>query len=89
MINAINKPKVNFQLMLVTFLLNVVFNYIFISNYGLLGAAYGTLLAYLVSFVANQIILKKYLSINTVDVLSYVLEAYVMMYKKTIKLISK
>ncbi len=89
MMNAINKPRINFLLMFFVFLMNIFFNYIFIEKFGLLGAAYGTLITYLIGFVANQIILKIYLNVQTMNVLQNIVPAYIEIYKRTSHFIFK
>lgn len=52
-LDAIGKPKRNFLYSIFGLFLNIVSNYIFIVEYGLLGAAYGTILAYTVLFILH------------------------------------
>ncbi|MFK7933823.1 MAG: flippase [Saprospiraceae bacterium] len=62
-LDSIGKPNVNFFFTLFSAVLNVVFNYVFIINYGVIGAAYGTVLTYAVIFVLMQIILNRMLGV--------------------------
>ncbi|MEZ4847759.1 MAG: polysaccharide biosynthesis C-terminal domain-containing protein [Bacteroidia bacterium] len=49
MLDAMGKPKVNFAIVMLSALLNILFNYIFISRWGLdLSSFYGTLITYLI-----------------------------------------
>jgi lipopolysaccharide exporter len=74
--DALKKPKINFYLLLMMGVLNVVTNYFFIREYGAIGAAYGTLLAYVVIFLLNQIILYKIYNISTFKVIPAVFYWY-------------
>jgi len=76
--DALKRPKINFYLLVLMGLLNVVFNYIFITWYGAIGAAYGTLISYIIIFIVNQIILSKIYSINTLKVFPAIIEWYKM-----------
>ena len=70
--DANGKPSTNFKLIFSLALLNIVSNYIFIQYFGLLGAAYGTLATYVVSFIANQTILYKEYGVSTWGVLKQI-----------------
>ena len=63
--DATGRPNVNFLLIFALAVLNVISNYIFILYFGLLGAAYGTLFTYVISFIANQLILRQAFNVNT------------------------
>jgi O-antigen/teichoic acid export membrane protein len=63
--DGLKQPKLNFYLLVMVAILNVVFNFLFLNAFGLIGSAYGTLLSYSVVFVLNQIILYKKYNINT------------------------
>lgn len=63
-LDSIGLPKINFYFTLAGALLNVIFNYIFISSFGLVGAAYGTLMTYLISFVLMQWLLYQRMNVR-------------------------
>ena len=67
--DATGRPNVNFLLIFFLAILNIVSNYVFILYFGLLGAAYGTLFTYVVSFVANQMILRRIFNVSTWNVI--------------------
>ena len=64
--DSMGKPKMNFRLTITMACLNLVLNYLFIQQFGVLGAAYGTLLAWAIVFVIGQVILYR-----TIDVRFY------------------
>jgi lipopolysaccharide exporter len=68
LMDGLKSPKINFYLLVLVAVLNVISNYFFLKWFGLIGSAYGTLLAYSVVFVLNQIILYKRFGINTLKV---------------------
>ncbi len=63
-LDSMNKPKINFYFTIGGSILNIISNYIFITNYGLMGAAYGTFTSYAVTFILQQYVLNKILGTN-------------------------
>ena len=63
-LDSIGKPKINFFFTLASTVLNIGFNYFFIINMGIIGAAYATLLTYGLTFIGMQILLYKTLDIR-------------------------
>ena len=75
-LDSIGKPKINFYFTLLGAGLNIILNYIFISNYGLVGAAYGTLSTYMVTFVFMQWMLYIELKVKFYNVFRHILPFY-------------
>ena len=75
--NALGKAPINFYFVLSNALLNIIFNYFFISTYGIIGAPIGTLLAYVVGLIASEIILHRLMKVNVLNVFSYAFRTYV------------
>lgn len=69
-------PKINFYLLVLVAVLNVVFNFIFLQMFGVLGSAFATLLSYAVVFVLNQVILYRKFHINTLHVFTGIIDWY-------------
>ncbi|MEM6321574.1 MAG: flippase [Bacteroidota bacterium] len=67
-LESIGKPNINFYCTVFGFGLNILFNYLFIKWLGTIGAAYGTLMTYAITFVVTQIILYKILNVSTLNV---------------------
>ncbi len=82
-LDSIGKPKLNFICILITSLINIGSNFFFISVFGLIGAAYGTLTTLFIFFIATQIILKRLLNsrFQNIFIHSYLI------YRDSIKLI--
>lgn len=78
-LDAMGKPKINFRFVVLGAFLNILTNYtfIFILQYGLIGAAYGTLLTYGIMFVLNQWVLYKELNVNVLNVFPNIISTYV------------
>jgi Na+-driven multidrug efflux pump len=74
--DALQKPRINFYLLVMVAVLNVIFNYVFLTQFGLIGSACATLLSYCVVFVINQIILQRMFQINTLKVFGGIFSWY-------------
>lgn len=57
--DATGKPQVSFMFIIIQMIINVISNYFFIKYFGIIGAAYGTLLTFFIGFIINQIYLKR------------------------------
>ena len=75
-LDSIGKPKINFGFTLGGALLNLVFNYLFITKFGIIGAAYGTLTTYAITFVLNQILLYYMFKVKAYNAFYYALDFY-------------
>ena len=75
-LDSMGKPKVNFRITLLSMLLNVVFNFIFINAFGVAGAAYGTLLTYAVTFVIMQRLLYHELDVRFYEAFRHIPRFY-------------
>jgi lipopolysaccharide exporter len=75
--DSIGMPKVNFRYILFNASLNIVLNYIFISKFGIMGAAYGSLTAHSIAFIVNQVILFKVLNVRFFNALEHTRSFYV------------
>lgn len=62
--DAIGKQRLNFYLTLLGATLNTAFNYLFISRWGVIGAAWGTLLTYAALFALMQWQLRRLLQVR-------------------------
>ena len=75
-LDSMGKPKINFYFTILGAILNVILNYIFITKYGLIGAAYGTLITYSVTFTLNQLVLYKILNVKAFNAFAYTFKFY-------------
>lgn len=75
-LDSIGKPSWSFGFVLFSAAGNIVSNYFFIRAYGVIGAAYGTLLTHFVKFIIQQITLRHLLGVKTWRVFAYTLHFY-------------
>jgi O-antigen/teichoic acid export membrane protein len=88
-LDAVNRPHINFYFVLLLACANVSLNYIFISNFGVIGAAYGTTSAFGLAFVANQIYLRLNFKISTLGCLREAFKFYPLALNTLLHLITK
>ena len=75
-LDSMGKPNVNFKYTLMSLSFTVVFNLVFISLFGVYGAALGTLSAYALTFIIMQMYLHKHLNINPLRPFGYMVDFY-------------
>jgi lipopolysaccharide exporter len=63
-LDSIGKTKTTFYIVVVTAAINLILNYFFIKNMGIIGAAYATLISNIIGFIIAQIILKRELGVK-------------------------
>jgi lipopolysaccharide exporter len=69
-------PKINFYLLVLVAVLNVIFNFLFLTEFGVVGSAFATLLSYSCVFVLNQVILYNKFGVNTFHVFTGIFDWY-------------
>lgn len=74
--DSIGMPRTNFILITITAILAIIFNWIAISTWGVMGAAFGTLGAYIFNFIVGQIILRKYVGVSFLTTIKLVPSFY-------------
>jgi len=67
-LESIGKPNINFYFTLASFFLNLLLNALFITLFGIIGAAYGTLITYVIVFSAGQFMLHKLVGVQTQNI---------------------
>lgn len=75
-LDAIGKPQVNFRVNVLFMLFNLALNYVFLTKFGPMGAAYATVINYVVTFVLMIAILKKYIQVETINIFRYMVQTY-------------
>lgn len=86
-LDAIGKAKTNFLFVLRNALINIVSNYFFISYFGIIGAAYGTLTTYVLITIINQIYLHHFLGIKVRNVFKHLFESYTKVFSTGVKML--
>ena len=75
-VNSIDKPQYNFYFVLVLSCFNLLLNYICITNFGIIGAAYATLATYFIGFIASQLILRQLIESSVVGIIRHMVAFY-------------
>ncbi|WP_257656784.1 flippase [Parapedobacter lycopersici] len=81
-LDSMGKTKLNFLLVLTSGVINIGLNYVFITRWGIMGAAFATLLTYIIFFLISQYTLRNLLNVSLLNVWKYTLEFYPEMFKK-------
>ena len=89
MLDSIGKPKINFLFVVAGLILNIIFNYYFISAYQIKGAIYGTLLTYFIMYVFQMILLKKEFGVQFWKPFYYIPWFYKVMFQTGMNFIRK
>jgi O-antigen/teichoic acid export membrane protein len=88
-LDAIGKAKTNFAYVLLNTCINIISNYFFIKQYGIIGAAYGTLTTYLISLVYNQYYLYHNLNVRLTGVFKHFIDFYLKIFSTGIKFLKR
>ncbi len=75
-LDSIGYPHLNFYFTGSFFIINLTMNYFLISNYGIVGAAYGTLATTIFGFTAMQMLLRYMLKVNLLNVFKNMVNFY-------------
>lgn len=75
-LDAIGQPKLNFQLLVFSLIMNIVLNAVFISLWGLPGAAMATACSIVLLVVIGQILIDKIIPINQWNILKQIVTVY-------------
>jgi lipopolysaccharide exporter len=86
-LDAIGKAKTNFLFVLRNATLNIISNYFFISHFGIIGAAYGTLTTYMIVLTINQVYLHYYLHVRLRNIFRHLFESYLKLFSTGVKLL--
>ena len=88
-LDSVGKPKLNFLITTLGAIINLTFNYFFIIQYGLYGAAYGSLIAMSLMFIIMQLLLKRLFNVEIINCFKYAIVFYKEFYQKIISFIKK
>lgn len=86
-LDAIGKAKTNFLFVLRNAGINIVSNFFYISYFGIIGAAYGTLTTYLVVLVINLVYLNRFLDVRVSHILRYIVDSYAKVFSTGVKIL--
>jgi O-antigen/teichoic acid export membrane protein len=85
-LDAIGKAKTNFLFVVRNALLNVISNFFFISHFGIIGAAYGTLTTYTVVTIINLIYMHNFLGVRVSSIFRHLVESYSKVFSTGVKI---
>jgi lipopolysaccharide exporter len=85
-LDAIGKAKTNFLFVVRNTFINVISNYFFITEFGLIGAAYGTLSTYVIVTIINQVYLHYTLGVRVVNIARHLFESYQKVFSTGVKI---
>jgi lipopolysaccharide exporter len=75
-LDSIGKPKVNFIIITLFTVVELLLNFVMIKGYGIMGAVYATLVANIIFFAVMQVILRKELRVNFLNTFIYAKRFY-------------
>lgn len=84
-LDSIGKTKLTFFVVLIVTSINIGLNFMFINKFGVLGAAWATLLSHIIGFIIGQSILRKELNVSIINTLVYAINFYPEFFRKYIK----
>ncbi len=67
-LDAIGKPRINFQMLCISLLVNLLMNLILIPSYGVMGAALATCSSIIITVIWGQVRIKKYVDLDHRDI---------------------
>ena len=76
LLDATGKQQLNSRLVVLSALINLAANFLFIRQFGIIGASYGTLFTYVVGTFIQQYFLRKEAAVSTVNVLGFAFRFY-------------
>ncbi len=75
-LDSIGKPKINFLIIVLSAVLNILLNFVLIKQFGVMGAVYATLVTASVIFVIMQYYLRRNFDIKTANTFIYAARFY-------------
>ncbi len=81
--DSIGMPKLNFYFVIFSSIVNIICNYVFITKFGTIGAAYGTLVTLIITFAVNQVILYQKLGVQPLNTIIFAHKFYVDSFSNT------
>ena len=86
-LDAIGKAKTNFMFTFRNAIINIISNFFYISYFGIIGAAYGTLTTYIIVLIINLIYLHRHLNIRLRNVFKHLFATYLKVFSTGFKFV--
>lgn len=87
-LNSINKPNITFYLNICILITNLLLNYVYIKQFGFLGAAYGTLLSTLFSTAITFYLVHRAIKANFFNIFIYTKQFYFQLLNKIYSMVT-
>lgn len=84
-LDSMGKPKLTFSIVLLCASINVGLNFVLIKQFGVLGAAYGTLSSNIIGFIIAQTVLKRELDVSILNTFIHAKNFYFELFNKYVK----
>lgn len=81
-LDAVGKPHWNFRMLLLSMVITIIINLIFIPSWGILGAAIATSLSIVITILIGQIMLHKWLPVKVLSSFEHIMPTYQAIFKK-------
>ena len=88
-LDSTGRPKDNFIFTVASVVVNLALNFFFVSSLGTIGAAYGTLVAYFLGFIAMQMYLYRVFGVTTISSFFYMVYFYGLIWRELLKFLLK
>ncbi len=75
-VDGMGLPKISFYFVILKVIINVICNYFFISHFGVIGAAWGTLCSLLIGFILNTVYLQRKIDMKLMNIPVHILSFY-------------
>lgn len=74
--DSLGKPKINFQLLILSLAFNIILNWIFIQQFGIMGAIFATMISIAVTTFISIMVLKKMINVKLHHPFIYMMTTY-------------
>lgn len=82
LLNSIGKPRITFIMNTISLSILLLLNYICLKEFGFYGAAIGTLITTLISFITWYFLMRKMINLDLSSVLKHIISTYSLFYQQ-------
>lgn len=80
-LDAIGQPRLNFLFLVGSLSINLILNILFVTRWGIQGVAFATLLSVWISILVGQLMIKRFIPINHINIFKYSFAFYLNLLK--------
>ena len=88
-LDAMGKARTNFFFVLRNALLNIVLSYFYIRHFGIIGAAYGMLTTFVLSFLYNQFYIRKLIGVEFLNIFRFAFQYQMQLFRFFLAMLKK